>query len=142
MEPDQGVDLITRQLKKGMEQKLLALIYRKYVERLGHGVRNLREFPIWITSAEVYLPDMPELREYDENMARDLFVDVMRELEASGYVIFDSNIAFFLTEAGYGRASMTPVDKFLDFCNKNQGLAVPISIVSLIVSFAALWAGT
>lgn len=124
-----------------MEQKLLGLIYKKYIDRFGHGVRNLSEFPILITSAEVYLADMPELQEMDGNLIRHRFIDVMEELRASGYVTYDQRTSFFLTEAGYQRAALSPKDKALDFFNKNQGLAVPISVVSLVISIFALWAG-
>jgi hypothetical protein len=104
-------------------------------------VRNLGEFPILITSAEVYLGDMPELQEMDGNLVRHRFVDIMLELQASGYVTYDQRTSFFLTEAGYQRATLSPKDKALDFFNKNQGLAVPISVVSLVISIFSLWAG-
>lgn len=124
-----------------MESKLLGLIYEKYIDRFGHGVRNLGEFPVLITSAEVYLDGMPELKESEGDFIRHRFIDIMQELTASGYVTYDQKTSFFLTEAGYKRAALTPKDKALDFFNKNQGLAVPISIISLIISVIALWAG-
>lgn len=133
--------MITKKISRVMESKLLGLIYDKYIHRFGHGVRNLGEFPIYITSAEVYLSDMPELQEQDGDLIRHRFVDIMLELEASGYVVYDQKTSFFLTEAGYRSAAMTLKDKVLDFCNKNQGLAVPISVISLIISIIALWAG-
>jgi hypothetical protein len=133
--------VITKKISRVMESKLLGLIYDKYIHRFGHGVRNLDEFPIYITSAEVYVGDMPELQEQEGNVIRHRFIDIMQELEASGYVVYDQNTSFFLTEAGYKRASMTLKDKALDFFNKNQGLAVPISVLSLIISIIALWAG-
>ena len=133
--------MITKKISKKMEPKLLGLIYKKYIDRFGHGVRNLGEFPILITSAEVYLADMPELQEMDDNLIRHRFIDIMRELQTSGYVNYDQKTSFFLTEAGYQRAALSPKDKALDFFNKNQGLAVPISVVSLVISIIALWAG-
>ena len=133
--------MITKKISKEMEPKLLGLIYKKYIDRFGHGVRNLSEFPILITSAEVYLADMPELQEMDDNLIRHRFIDIMRELQTSGYVNYDQKTSFFLTEAGYQRAALSPKDKALDFFNKNQGLAVPISVVSLVISIIALWAG-
>lgn len=133
--------MITKKITKEMEQKLLGLIYKKYTDRFGHGVRNLAEFPILITSAEVYLADMPELQEMDGNLIRHRFIDIMEELRASGFVTYDQKTSFFLTDAGYARAALSLKDKVLDFFNKNQGLAVPISIVSLIISIIALWAG-
>ncbi|MDR6162371.1 hypothetical protein [Pseudomonas fluorescens] len=133
--------MITKKISRVMEAKLLGLIYDKYIHRFGHGVRNLGEFPIYITSAEVYLADMPELQEQEGDLIRHRFVDIMLELEASGYVEYDQKTSFFLTEVGYRSAAMTLKDKVLDFCNKNQGLAVPISVISLIISIIALWAG-
>jgi len=131
--------VITKKLKKGMEQKLLGIIYRRYIERFGRGVRNLDEFPVLITSSEVFLSEIPEMREVEGSMARDLFIDAMRELEVSGFVRYDQKMSFFLTEAGYRRAAMTRTDKFLEFCNRNEGLAVPISVISLIISVIALF---
>jgi hypothetical protein len=131
--------VITKHLKKGMEPKLLRLIYKKYIARFGRGVRHIHEFPILLTYAEVYLPDMPELRELQGEMARDLFIDVMKELEASGYVVFDKKTSFFLTAEGYAEAGKSRRDRTLDFFNRNQGLAVPISVVSLIVAIVALF---
>ncbi|MFK3794778.1 hypothetical protein [Pseudomonas sp. NPDC088444] len=131
--------MITKKLKKGMEQKLLGILYRRYVETFGRGVRNLNEYPVLITASEVFLSEIPEMREVQGLMARDLFIDTMQELQASGYVRFDGKMSFFLTEAGYHRAAMTPIDRFLEFCNKNEGLAVPISVVSLIISIIALF---
>ena len=131
--------MITKKLKKGMEQKLLGIIYRRYIERFGRGVRNLDEFPVLITSSEVFLSEIPEMREVEGSMARDLFIDAMRELEVSGFVRYDQKMSFFLTEAGYRRAAMTRTDKFLEFCNRNEGLAVPISVISLIISVIALF---
>ncbi|WP_144080565.1 hypothetical protein [Pseudomonas simiae] len=133
--------MITKKISRVMESKLLGIIYDKYIHRFGHGVRNLGEFPIYITSAEVYVGDMPELQEQEGNVIRHRFIDIMQELEASGYVVYDQKTSFFLTDAGYKRASMSLKDKALDFFNKNQGLAVPISIVSLIISIIALGAG-
>lgn len=131
--------MITKHLKRGMEPKLLRLIYKKYISRFGRGVRNIDQFPVLVTYSDVYLPDMPELREIDGNMARDLFIDIMKELEASGYVRFDDKFAYFLTVHGYAEAAKTRRDRALDFFNRNQGLAVPISVVSLIVAVVALW---
>lgn len=142
MEQDLGESfVITKKISWQMEPKLLGIIYGKYIDRFGHGVRNLGEFPILITSADVYLNDMPELREMEGDLVRHRFIDIMKELEASGYVTYDQRTSFFLTEAGYQLAARSPIDKALDFFNKNQGLAVPISIFSLIISIVALGAG-
>lgn len=131
--------MITKKVLPGMERKLLMGLYRRYIDQFGHGIRHLQEYKILITAAEVYLPEMPELREVQGNMARDLFIDVMKELEASGFVVFDGSTAFNLTESGYRKASMSWKDRTLDFFNKNEGLAVPISVISLVVAVIALF---
>ncbi|MCX2692283.1 hypothetical protein OO256_16130 [Pseudomonas sp. DCB_CB] len=134
--------MITKKITKGQEDRLIRHIYAKYIDRFGRGVRSLGEFPVLITSAEVYLGDMPDLAESSGNLVRYRFVDLLKELEALGYMRFDGSTSFFLTEAGYKKAAMSRADRFLDFCNRNQGLAVPVAAASLIISIIALFVAT
>ncbi len=130
--------VITKQLKKGMEAKLLGLFYRDYIDKFGRGVRNLDEFPILITAAEIYLARMPELQERTGNLVRYRFVDITEELKAKGLLRFDSRTSYYLTEEGYRQGGMTRWDKCLDFCNRNAGMAVVVAVVSALISIASL----
>lgn len=131
--------MITKKIGKGMKQKLLRIIYEKYVDEFGHGVRNLRQFPVLITAQESYHEKMPELMESQDNARRSLFLDVMKELRADGFIFYDEGVNYYLTAEGYEEADMGWLKRSLRFFNANQGLAVPISIISLIVSVIALF---
>ncbi|WP_369991347.1 hypothetical protein [Pseudomonas xanthosomatis] len=131
--------MITKKISKEQEEKLLRLIYEKYVGRFGHVVSRVGEFPVLINSVEIYHREMPELIVKFGSVKRSRFQELLKELEASGDMRSEGSVAYYLTEAGYARAAMSPVDKLLDFCNRNQGLAIPISVVSLAISIIALF---
>ncbi|HDS1791474.1 hypothetical protein NPS34_25670 [Pseudomonas putida] len=131
--------MITKKISNKLEKELLRSIYKKYIERYGHGVRRISEFRVLITAGDIYHRDIPELLEKTDNGTKSRFLDVLRELEAIGYVRSDGAGAYVLTEPGYTEAAMSRIDKFLDFFNRNQGLAIPISMVSLIISLIALF---
>ena len=70
-----------------------------------------------------------------------LRVTVQRlRLQASGYVTYDQRTSFFLTEAGYQRAALSPKDKALDFFKKIRG-SLCLSPLSAWLFQFALWAG-
>ncbi|MBC3492369.1 hypothetical protein [Pseudomonas taiwanensis] len=131
--------MITKKFSNKLEKKLLRSIYKKYIERYGHGVRRIGEFPVLITAGDIYHRDIPELLEKTDNGSKSRFLDVLRELEALGHMRSDGAGAYVMTEAGYTEAAMSRTDKSLDFFNRNQGLAIPISMVSLIISLIALF---
>lgn len=131
--------MITKKVSKGMKQKLIRIIYEGYVEAFGHGVRNLQQFPVLITAQDVYHKKMPELMEYQDNQLRSLFVDVMNELRADGFIRYDERVNYYLTPEGYREADLSRLQRSFRFFNANQGLAVPISILSLVVSVIALF---
>ena len=129
--------MITGRLDKGMELKLLRIFYKRYITRFGRGVRHLDDFEISIASEDFYAKFMPELREQDANRVRSRFIDITRELEAGGLLRLDSP-SYYLTEDGYRLGGMTRTDRFLDFCNRNAGMAVIVAVVSAAVSAASL----
>lgn len=132
--------MITKKIGKGMKQKLLRLIYEKYVDEFGHGVRNLEQFRVLITAQDMYHEKMPELMEFDDNVRRSRFIDVISELKADGFISHGGGgQCLYLTPEGYREADMGWLKRSLRFFNANQGLAVPISIFSLIVSVIALF---
>ncbi|MFG0828805.1 hypothetical protein ACF8R6_10555 [Pseudomonas sp. CJQ_7] len=131
--------MIIRKILNKLEKKLLRSIYEKYIERYGQGVRRLGEFRVLITAGDIYHRDIPELLERTPNGTRSRFLDVLRELEAAGCVRPEGAGAYVLTEAGYAEAAMSRTDKLLEFFNRNQGLAIPISMASLIISLIALY---
>lgn len=131
--------MITKKISPEMASKLLKLLCQDYIAEFGHGVRNLPKFSVLITAHEHYAQRMPELYEYADGVRRPRFLDVMQELQADGFVRFDENIKFFLTEKGYKAGASSWIDKSIDFCNRNQGLAIPIAVLSFIVSIIALF---
>ena len=126
-------------IKKGMEEKLLGLLYKRYVSKHGHGVRNLDQCPFSFLAEGVFAKDMPELRVEDGNRTTYLYLQLMKELESKGHVRKDArSMAFFFTEEGYRRAAMGWWDKALDFCNRNAGLAVVVAILAALISLGSL----
>jgi hypothetical protein len=66
-------------------------------------------------------------------------VDLAQELAARGFVEFSTDrTKFWLKEAGYDEAAKGPIQRALEFLNKNGGISILISIVSLIVAILAL----
>ncbi len=130
---------ITKKVTKKMQLKLLKIFYAEYVEEFGEGTRNLNEYTVLTTEAEAYLDRMPELREQDGNMVRYLLVDLLVELRNAGHMTSIGGAQFSLTPEGYARASMNRWDEWIDYANKNSGLAIPISLVALVVSVIALF---
>jgi hypothetical protein len=50
------------------------------------------------------------------------------------------NTEFWLTEAGYRQAEQNWLQRVISYLNKNPGISIPISVLSLFVAAAALLA--
>lgn len=130
---------MTTRLPKGVEMDLLKAIYRKYVDENGVGIRRIGSFKILITAQDTYSQAVPRLKKSSGQLRSSYFVSAMLELQALGYVEYDGKSAYQLTERGFQAASKSTLQRVVDYFNENQGLAIPISIVSLIVAVIALF---
>lgn len=136
--------MITKKITKKMEEKLLKLIYQRYTQANGYGTRRLDAYKVLITSGEIFEDEMPEIVEHDscQNMKRYLLIDLLQELMAKGYLERSAdNTNYWLTINGYEHASKSKLEHVITYLNNNSGWAIPLALLSLIVSAFALFTG-
>lgn len=126
-------------MKNKEKYQFLKLVYKKYVNNYGYGKRNLGEFYIFTTSAECFENEIPNIFEEKNGVRRSRLLSFTRELEIDGFLkIAKGGQKIYLTEAGYDFASQGFCSRVLSYLNKNPGLSIPISVVSVIVSIFAM----
>jgi hypothetical protein len=126
-------------LTKGPDDKFLKYMYKRHVSTYGYGVRNLEASKLLVTSGYGIEREVPEILVEHNGMKKYLVVDAAHELQAKGYVQFSrDNTAFWLTEAGYRKAEQSWLERLLGYLNKNPGLSIPLSLLSLVVAVIAL----
>ncbi|MEW8052471.1 MAG: hypothetical protein AB2792_13415 [Candidatus Thiodiazotropha sp.] len=136
--------MITKKITKDMEEKLLKIIFERYTEEYGYGTRNLSDYKIIITGGSMFEDEMPEIVELDpdQRTKRYLLVDIFKELMARGYIeCSEDNAYYWLSENGYNYASKTKLQHFISYLNNNAGWAIPLALLSLLVSIFALFVG-
>lgn len=127
-------------LTQKLEQKFLEALYKRYSSNYGYGVRNLKECKFYLTAGESFEAEIPEITVIDGNRKKYLVTDWVHELQAKELVKIEPNkLEFFLTEKGYNQASLGWFGKTMAYLNNNQGLSIPLSILSLVVSVIALF---
>lgn len=136
--------MITKKITKEMEEKLLKIIFEGYINEYGYGTRNLSEYKIIITGGLLFEDGMPEIVEYDPetNTKRYLLLDILKELMARGYIeCSKDNVYYWLTIKGYEHSSKNKLQHFITYLNNNAGWAIPLALLSLVVSVAAIFVG-
>ncbi len=138
-----------KKITKKMEEKLLKILYRRYLEEYGYGVRHLDKYEILVTGAEIYVDEMPEIYSYDKkNQTKySLLMPILDELQAKKFVRgFSTSTGFeprkyyyYLTEDGYIHASKSKLDHFISYLSQNTGWAIPVAALSLVISIIALF---
>ena len=127
-------------LTQKLEQKFLEALYRRYSSNYGYGVRNLKKCKFHLTAGESFEAEIPEISVINGNIKKYLLIDWANELQMKGLVeIEPGKLEFFLTEKGYDKAPLQWFGKTLAYLNNNQGLAIPLSILSLAVAVIALF---
>lgn len=127
--------MITKKIKKGMDDRFIKLFFGRYISEHGHGIRNLKDFKILITSGQCFEDEMPDIVEVEKDTKRYLLIDILKELMARGYIESSANnIEYWMTEKGYLYASINWFQRILMHFNKNAGWAVIIAVISLIIS--------
>ncbi len=119
------------------DKKVLAYLYKKYKEDHGSSKSMFSEFSIFILDNGLKKA-VPELYGTDPELEKTK--NIFKELSVRGFIrIHGNNRNISLTEAGFIEASKTPLNRFIEFLNSNPGIAVIISLVSLIVATIALF---
>ena len=122
-----------------MEEKLLKIIFKRYTKEYGYGMRNLKEYKLSVIGGSSFEKDMPEIVEFEGDTKRYRLIDILEELMARGYIEFsEDNAYYWLTESGYNHAAQNIFQRIIAYFNKNAGWAIPIAVLSLIVSIVAL----
>lgn len=131
--------MFTGKIPKEMPQRFLREIYSMYLEKHGHGVRNLDEFTVSIAAHELFAKRVPDMYEQSGNLLRPLLVDNFKELEARGYLkTGEAVLRYHLTEKGYDHASKGGWQKFVDYWNSNPGLNTIVAIISSVIATLSL----
>lgn len=136
--------MITKNITKDMEEKLLKIIFERYTREYGYGTRNLSEYKVIITGGSMFEDEMPEIVEYDpnQNMKRYLLLDILKELMARGFIeCSKDNVYYWLSTKGYEHASKTKLQHFITYLNNNAGWAIPLALLSSLASIIALFVG-
>lgn len=118
--------------------QFLGQLVKIYQNRFGESQGHLNEFLFdhSITVNESALSALVEGR-FNDNVSTGL-ESLFNELEARQYIEVQANGDYALTISGYTLGSRGTLMKGLDFLNANPGLAILISVVSLVVSILAL----
>ena len=130
--------MFTGKIPKDMPQRFLREIYSMYLEKHGHGVRNLNEFTVSLAAHELFAKRVPDMYEESGNVVRPLLVDNFKELEARGYLRKGAILSYHLTEKGYDHASKDRWQKFVDYWNSNPGLNTLVAIISSAIATLSL----
>lgn len=117
------------------EKKVLIYLRDSYVGRHGTRESNLEDFTIFVMD-EGLKAVVPHL--YGDDPSLSELKSVFRELARRGLVrIHGADRNYSLTREGYTFASKGWGQRLIDYLNSNPGVAILISITSLVISIAA-----
>lgn len=119
------------------QKKIINCLYKSYISRHGRSISKLQQHSLFILDKklECAVPEMFSEGDTELKSVKDAF----QELQHKGYVqVLGNNRQIRLTEKGYLFASENWFQKALIFLNKNPGVAILISAISLILSIIAL----
>ncbi|WP_193453162.1 hypothetical protein [Pseudomonas nitroreducens] len=134
--------MITKKISRKMPKKFLGVVYDRYIEDFGEGVRHLGSFEVLTTAHEYYRKYMPEIAEVDQkqSLMRPRLLDLILELEARGYLRNSGDgLTYFLTVKGYDEADKSSWQHFVDYWNSNPGLNTLIAVFSMVISIGSVW---
>lgn len=124
-------------MKKQLKN-IIVYLHKDYSEMYGKNVSKLSDYSLSILDSGLKsaVPQLYDKNDTDLLRAKEAF----KELAYGGYIDILGNYRNIrLTEKGYQEASMGFFKKALLFVNKNPGLAIIISLLSLAVSIIALF---
>ena len=114
-------------------------ICKYYVDNYGYSVSQLSSWKFSYCEC-VTIPELSTVvYKYDpDTLDETMLPNALDELKTLGYLTeFDVN--FSLTELGLKNGTFSTLNKCLNFLNQNPGIAVIISLFSLLVSITALY---
>ncbi|TCP78366.1 hypothetical protein EC849_102201 [Pseudomonas putida] len=121
-----------------MPDQFLREIHKMYVEKYGHGVRNLGEFKVTIAAHELFAQRIPNLFEQSGRVIKPLIKENFQELEARGFLRKGEPLWYHLTAEGYYHSERTSWQRFVGYWNSNPGLNTLVTIASAIIAVFSL----
>ena len=114
-------------------------ICKYYVDNYGNSISQLISWKFSYCEC-VTIPELlAVVHKYDpDTLNETMLPNALDELKSLGY-LSEIDVGFFLTESGLRQGTSTRFSKCLNFLNKNPGVAVIISMFSLLVSITALY---
>lgn len=130
--------MFSKKIRKEMPLELLRVIYEMYLDKHGHGIRNLQDFFVLTTAHELFSMYIPDLMEVKDNVSRPLLLDILKELEGRGFMRSELGYKYFLTLQGYDYSARGRWKKFVDYWNSNPGLNTLVAILSAGIASISL----
>lgn len=121
-----------------MPDQFLQVIHSMYLEKYGHGVRNLSEFTVNIAAHELFAQQIPNLYEQNGRVIKPLIKENFQELEARGFLRPGEPLYYHLTVEGYNHAELTTWQRFVAYWNSNPGLNTLVTIASAVIAVISL----
>jgi hypothetical protein len=131
--------VFTGKIPKEMPDQFLQAIHSMYLERYGHGVRNLSEFTVNMAGHELFERHIPNLYEQSGPVIKPLITENFQELVARGHLKPGKPLYYHLTVEGYYHAEQTNWQRFVAYWNSNPGLNTLVTIASAIIAVISLW---
>ena len=132
------IGVFTGKISKEMPEEFLQVIHKMYLEKHGHGVRNLDEFKVTIAAHELFAQKIPNLYEQNGRVSKPLVPENFQELEARGFLRKGEPLWYHLTPEGYHHAEQTPWQRFVNYWNSNPGLNTLVAIASAVFALISL----
>ena len=121
-------------------EELLRLFCREFIAINGQAIHKLPEWKFSYT-AMVQRPENHEWlnRKCPVEGDQGKFVQIIfDDLVARGY-FKEEAVQYWLTQEGFERGTETQAQKFLRHLNSNPGMAIIVSLLSLVISAGALY---
>lgn len=123
------------------ERALLKLLAKRYEEQYGGTLNNLRMMRFSETAYELFSSAVPGLF-HDMGGTRCFMIsDYIKEFEHRGWIVRHATMPlfFYLTEDGYREATRSRFERWIGYLNTNPGISTAIALLSLLISFIALF---
>ncbi|QND84089.1 Uncharacterized protein ChrSV_1862 [Chromobacterium vaccinii] len=113
---------------------------KRHIDKHGYKKSNLSDSFLYITSGQKLEEKLPKIVKIENGIKRYFVVDIANELAINKFITFSKdNTKFWLTELGYDEARKNCLHRTLEFLNKNGGISIIVSTISLIVAICAFF---
>lgn len=114
-------------------------MYEQYSARHGNLAGSLDEYGVYLVATRSSIPEK-FFSTQKSGASEPLFIKLAEDLASRGLVRFSTDrTKIYLTNKGFELANMNSFEKILFHFNINPGLAIVISLASLIVAIIALF---